>query len=578
MNYAAIRHRCAFTDCYAVSADEIEVRLTTGKDVESAVLVHDDPYISHGGPWKGKRTEMRPLAEFEYTRIWYARIKPPFKREQYYFEISGEGETVVLAEDRIYKPDEWEREGRMKQWFRFPWLNSADVFEIPAWAEKTVWYQIMPDRFRRGDPSRPHSKRLRAWKDIRHIVHNDFYGGDLCGITEKLPYLKELGVTGIYLTPIFRSNTHHKYNTADYTEIDPDLGTEEDLIALVERAHSLGIRVMLDAVFNHSGTDFFAWRDVVEKGKKSKYFDWYFINGEKDFWKEGAGTHDGRYYSFAFAAYMPKLNTNNPEVIAYFTNICKNWLEKWHIDGIRFDVGNEVSHAFLARLRAALKTISPDVFLLGEIWHDSLPWLVGGEYDSVMNYPFLQSINDFWLDRTLTSRDLGYALGRIYTMYYAQVGRALFNLIDSHDVMRAYTRCGDIDIFFQQLALLMTMPGSPCIYYGTEVALAGGYDPDNRRPMPWNDIESGKCDDIIAQVKALIAVRKNFFCGEGVPAFSYDERFPRLIRYAWKTQAGTLEVLLNAGTAPVPVPERTPLFARKCARGLLEPNGILILS
>ncbi len=578
MNYAAIRHRCAFTDCYALSKEEIEVRLTAGKEVEEVFLIHDDPYIAHGGPWKGKRERMLPLAELGCTRIWHARIKPPFKREQYYFEICGEGERVILAEDGIYPPDEWERKGRMKQLFRFPWLNGADVFEVPSWAENVVWYQIMPDRFRRGDPSRPHSKRLKDWKDGSRISHNDFYGGDLCGIIEKLPYLKDLGITGIYLTPIFKSNTHHKYNTADYMTVDPDLGTEEDLIALVERAHSLGIRVMLDAVFNHSGTDFFAWQDVIKNGRNSKYFDWYFINGEEDFRKEGVGTHDGRYYSFAFAAYMPKLNTNNPEVIAYFTNICKNWLEKWHIDGIRFDVGNEVSHTFLRSLRTSLKEVSPDVFLLGEIWHDSLPWLTGGEYDSVMNYPFLMSINDFWTNDALTAHDLKCMLGRLFTMYYTQVSRVLFNLIDSHDVMRAFTRCGGLDQMLCQLTLLLTMPGSPCIYYGTEAALAGGDDPDNRRPMPWAEIESGKCDEALSAVKALLAVRRDRFSPSGDITFLEEAAHPRLIHYAQTSQKGRLEVFINAGKEPAEAPTGAVLFERNVRGGMLLPNGISILA
>jgi hypothetical protein len=195
-------------------------------------------------------------------------LEPKFKREQYYFCVSDGVETQLMFEDGFYTKEAAEKPGRLKQYYKFPWLNPADVIAPPAWVNDTVWYQIMPDRFCRGGEA---NKRfgLRKWEDHKHIHFWDMYGGDLKGITSKLEYIRDLGINGIYMLPLFLSNSNHKYNTFDYDTIDPDFGTEEDLVELVEKAHSLGIRVMLDAVFNHSGTEFAPWKDVVEKGPAS---------------------------------------------------------------------------------------------------------------------------------------------------------------------------------------------------------------------------------------------------------------------------------------------------------------------
>ena len=437
----------------------------------------------------------------------------------------------------------------------------------------------MPDRFCRGSDS-PKRFLLRKWSDHKHIHFWDTFGGDLKGITEKLEYLRDLGITGIYMTPIFLASTNHKYNTTSYDTIDPDFGTEEELAALVAKAHSLGIRVMLDAVFNHSGTEFAPWKDVVKNGKESPYWDWFFVNK----WplptsKLPRKTEDGSFYSFAFTSMMPKLNTNNPEVIDYFLERSKTWIEKWDIDGIRFDVGNEVSHRFLKELNRGLKAIKPDIFLLGEIWHDSVQWLQGDEYDSVMNYPFMESLHNFWLDNQ-TSRELMYSMNRCYTLYPKQVNDVIFNFLDTHDTMRAPTRCANSDAFWQQLTFLMTMPGSACIYYGTEIALEGGDDPDNRRPMPWDRIESGQCDAALADTKTLIELRKAYpQLRRGEVAWQHDPQNPRLIQYRRSLEGGAvITIYLNAQRKTVPIQCRgRVLYGRKMDSDTLHPGGIAII-
>ncbi len=400
------------------------------------------------------------------------------------------------------------------------------------------------------------------------------YGGDLRGVIEKLSYLKELGVNLIYLTPVFKSTTNHKYNTRDYFDIDPQFGTINEARELVEKAHNNGIKIIFDAVFNHSGSDFFAFKDLIKNQQQSKYKDWYFI----DSWPVSQAKD--KYYTFANGCEnMPKLNTNNEEVIQYFCKICEDWIRDYDIDGIRFDVGNEVSHRFLKRIREHLKKIKPDIYLLGEIWHDASQWLLGDEYDSVMNYPLLSGIHDFFLDQTMKKEEFEYMVNRCYTMYMQQNNNVLFNLLDSHDTERLINRLHNLDIFYQQLAILFTLPGSPCIYYGTEIAMEGAHDPDCRRCMPWSEIESDENQERIGTINRLIMLRRNEKTCRSLH-FHFPNTYEngRCVEYVKIDEEGNkIEVLLNASNENVRVKgEGEILFARKFDGDILGANGTLI--
>ena len=577
MDLRAVSHRSLFTDCYARNDQEIVINIRTGKDITGVNLLFDDPYahgIGSNVHWVGRPMVMEMTRELKYTYIWSAVVKPEYRRLQYCFELFSGSEKMLMLEDDFYTEEQAEKSGRLQQFFKFPYINPCDVIKPPAWVADTVWYQIMPDRFCNGNGNR---KRFlqKNWEHREHITGFDFFGGDLRGIIQKLPYIKDLGITGIYLLPVFLSDTNHKYNTFDYTKIDPDFGTEEDVIELVQTAHSMGIRVMLDAVFNHSGTDFAPWQDVWEKGEDSPYFDWFVIH-QKPFKRKHASLRDGRFDGFAFLDTMPKLNTGNPEVQEYFAKLCTHWVRDWGIDGIRFDVGNEISHRFLQHINRQVKAINPEVFLLGEIWMDSAEWLRGDEYDSVMNYPFMESLQNFWVDADADSRDFMYAMNRVYSLYPEQINRVIFNHLDTHDTMRALTRCGSLDIFYQQQAVLMTMPGTVCLYYGTEIAMYGGHDPDCRKTMPWKDIKAGKFACHQKFTKALIALRKEYPAVRDTKIlWHHDAANPRLVCYDRPGENGTIRVYLNGTEKDIPI-DADPIFTHRYENAILKKNGILI--
>ena len=453
---------------------------------------------------------------------------------------------------------------------------AVDESVTPAWVNDTIWYQIFPERFCNGDPSNDPEGTL-PWREKGSVTNQEFFGGDLQGIINKLDYIKGLGVSGLYLTPINEAPSSHKYDTTDYTKIDPHFGSEETMKTLVREAHDRGIRVMLDGVFNHSGRYFAPWLDVKEKGPQSEYYDWFMIN-EWPF-KEGGCAWEKQYYTFAFFDNMPKLNTNNPKVRDYLIGVCENWVRNYGVDGIRLDVANEVSHAFCKELRNRLKAINPDIYILGEIWHDAMPWLRGDEFDSVMNYPLGESIKDFWIDKSLTNEDFEYTINRCYTRYMQQTNDVLFNLLDSHDTKRLRSDVKNLDEYFQQLAVLFAMPGSPCIYYGTEIAMEGGHDPDCRRCMPWEEIDGGAYSERIDIIRNLLHLRREEPLLRNRD-FHFPNRInrPRVIEFnkmGWVDNY--VEVIINCEEEDIEVPrEGEILFSRHYIDNTLLRNGILI--
>lgn len=580
MEFAGVYHKTSEQMSYPCNERELIINLKTGYDVKRVFLHQGDPFeagiLGGNEKWVGKREEICYKKRLKHQIWWTTTLVPPYKRCKYYFELHTDKEVWYYFEDGFLKEEQLQMEGRMLQCFIVPWMNQADINVTPDWVNDTVWYQIFPDRFCNGTPEK-NGEDILPWR-TGPVTNQERFGGNLAGIRKRLSYLKELGINGIYLNPIMEAESNHKYDTRDYTKIDPYFGDNEEFALLVKEAHELGIRVMVDAVFNHCGRRFAQWLDVEKKGEKSEFADWFMIHDWNVLKKQG-DTRDGRFYSFAFNEYMPKLNTNNEEVIQYFSDICESWIRDFDIDGIRFDVGNEVSHRFLKRVRERVKSLKPDIYLLGEIWHDASQWLMGDEYDSVMNYPLMSGIHDFFLDKESTKEDFEYMVNRCYTMYMQQCNNVLFNLLDSHDTERLMNRLKNLNVFYQQLAVLFTMPGSPCIYYGTEIAMEGGHDPDCRRCMPWDEMDSEENRKRLEEMKKLISLRKSEKTFKSL-YFHFPDTYreKRCVEYIKLDDAGNkIQVVLNCTKESVDALDGGEiLFARGYENGKLAPDGTLI--
>lgn len=578
MNLGAIIHRSSDNFAYSLDKDTLQINIKTGYDILSVNIVYGDPFKGGilGGDWKwGGITEtIKDVTEMEYHKVWSINVKPEFKRLKYYFEIFSQDEKMLFYEDGFFTEEDIKNKSGI-QCFTKPWLNQIDINETPNWVNNTVWYQIFLDRFCNGDSS-INQRDTQIWNS-KKPKNEDIYGGDLRGIINKLGYIKELGINGIYLTPIFKANSTHKYDTIDYFDVDASFGNKKVFKEFVEKAHKNNIKVMLDGVFNHSGKFFEPWQDVVKNGDKSKYFDWFMVN-KLPIDENLKSTEDKSFYSFAFVPDMPKLNTNNKEVVDYILSICDYWVKEFDIDGWRIDVANEISHHLCKQIRKNMKSIKPDFYILGEIWHDSIEWLRGDEFDSVMNYPLTTAINDFWVNKNMTKKQFEHKVNRCYQMYMEQTNDVLFNLLDSHDTDRLITRVKNEDIFWQQMGLLFTSTGSPCIFYGTEIMLEGAHDPDCRACMPWNDIENGAYDKGIQKLRKLINLRRSekAFIDKKI-IFMQEIKNDRVIEYIKQYKNEKIEIIINASDVDIKIDYKSVLFENLLVGDILQKSGIAII-
>lgn len=525
----AILHIPKSNYSYGYDKDTLHIRVRTKKgEVDSVILRAGDQYVweqgganggnlnAAGSNWSSaENIEMKKEVETELFDYWFTEYKPKYKRTRYAFIIENSNERLLYTERGIF---DLSKEGLKKNekqlsnpgiFFNFPYLNGIDVANTPAWARDTVWYQIFPDRFAIGDRSISKGE-LETWGE--EPTQSGFMGGDLQGVIDKLDYLKVLGVNGIYFCPIFTAKSNHRYDTIDYMEIDPRLGSKDTFKKLVEEAHKRGIKIMLDAVFNHSGFFFKPWQDVLEHEHKSRYKDWFCI--KKFPVKEGLMTEniDGKrlnYETFGTVPTMPKLNTENPEVKKYLLEAGKYWVREFDIDAWRIDVANEVDHAFWREFRKELRSVKSDLYILGEIWHNSLPWLMGDQFDAVMNYPLTDAINGFFCEDKLNAEEFKHMVNETLVSYSRQVNEVNFNLLDSHDTTRILSIAnGNKDKVKLAYLFMLTQPGSPCIYYGDEIGMDSGIgeEKSNRGCMVWEEEKQDR--DMFKHVKTLLQLRK----------------------------------------------------------------------
>ena len=403
-------------------------------------------------------------------------------------------------------------------------MGTITPFEDPpAWVADAVVYQIFPDRFRRsGQVAAQRHLELQPWgTDPRE---QGFQGGDLYGVIEGLDQLQAMGITCLYLTPIFSSAANHRYHAYDYLEVDPLLGGNAALDALIAAAHQRGMRLVLDGVFNHCGRGFWAFHHVVENGQSSPYRNWFHVHRwpVQPYPAEG---EDCGYDCWWAVPDLPKFNHADPGVREHLLAVGRYWLERG-IDGWRLDVPAEVPADFWVAFRQVVREVNPDAWIVGEIWGDARAWLKGEHFDGVMNYRLGWSSLCWAAGEELRQgyRNPEYPLNPLDSdglleiwnttagWYRPAVNRAQMNLLDSHDVPRAlHSLNGDVGALKLALLLLFLQPGAPCIYYGTEAALAGGPDaelsggpePACREAFPWESPWSADLRPYIAELATL---------------------------------------------------------------------------
>ena len=515
MEYSAIYHDMDKRFCYAIDKDLFVIRVQVKKDDMKEIILHcEDKYIPMECKDTRKTILMKKIATSQFHDYYEAQLQMHLICLRYYFEFTDtQGEKIYYGNYEFYKECITNRD-RM---FDCPQnLREEEMFEVPDWAANKVVYQIFPARFaasQQVDKEQWYKAPISSMDDLH---------GDLRGIIEHLDHVQNLGIDVLYMTPVFKSNSSHKYDTIDYYQIDPSFGTTEDLRELVQEAHKRGMKIVMDAVFNHTGREFFAFEDIMEKGEKSKYLDWYYI--EKFPLKSERGEIPN-YKCFGYYGGMPKLNLKNPEVEKFITDVACYWIKECNIDGWRMDVGDEISHYFWKNFRRAVKAVKKDMLIIGEIWHYAGDFLEGDEWDTVMNYPFYLNLIDLLADEKIQVsqfiQNLGYLKGRLNKKCYP----LMWNLIDSHDTARFLHLCnGNKKKQHLAAAFQLLLPGMPMIYYGDEFAMPGANDPDCRRGMYWDEEYQDK--EMYEWYKKLLWIRKKHACiseGELIGAITKDE-------------------------------------------------------
>ncbi|WP_431090915.1 alpha-glycosidase [Paenibacillus sp. 8b26] len=469
---------------------------------------------------------------FDY---YQCTVKPTHRRLKYGFLLEDEEEQLWMNENDFTTQEPQNADGL----FQYPFLNPIDILKPPAWVKDAVFYQIFPERFANGDPSIS-PEGAETWGDTPRT--DNFFGGDLQGIIDHLDHLNELGINALYMTPVFKATTNHKYDTEDYMEVDPHFGNKETLKKLVSACHNRGIRVLFDAVFNHSGRTFKPFVDVLEKGESSPYKDWFHVRSFPLEVVDDTPTYD----TFGLEPMMPKLNTEHPEVKKYLLDVAKYWIEEIGIDGWRLDVADEVDHAFWREFRTTVKQANPDAYILGEMWNESSEWLQGDQFDATMNYPFTYAVNDFFVKKETDAQSFAFAIGRQLARYPQQASEVAFNLLDSHDTPRLLTLCGDDKRLMRLAALFQfTYMGAPCIYYGDEIGLDGDADPGCRKCMEWDPDKQDR--ELFDFYRELIALRKEHPALRAAGSLTFLEAEPEgaSLAYERRSEEERLLVLFN---------------------------------
>ncbi len=432
-------------------------------------------------------------------------------------------------------------------------------FATPEWVKDAVFYQIFPDRFAYSEAV-PKPRNLEPWDSPP--TEYGFKGGDLRGVAEHLDYLQNLGITAIYLNPVFQSTANHRYHTYDYYSIDPILGGNAAFETLLAESHRRGMRIVLDGVFNHASRGFFQFNNILENGAASPYLDWFIVNG----WPLYAydSCHKPNYEAWWGLRALPKFNTDIPAVREFLLNVAVHWIERG-VDGWRLDVPGEIrDDSFWRDFRRRVKAANPEAYIVGEIWQNGRHWLQGDQFDAVMNYLFTKACLAFFIGHNIhdvLSSGVGYspieplgaegfdsAITDLLGLYPPAATYAQLNLLGSHDTARFLSLArGDESALRLAMLFMMCYPGAPCIYYGDEVGMTGGKDPDCRRAFQWD--ERRWKTGLLEYVKRCIALRK---AHPALRRGAYRSLFAHGKVYAFERRQDSEAVVavFNTGTVP----------------------------
>lgn len=500
MNEFALQHIPESKYCFAVNENTVSLRLRVSAEdfPESVDVIYGGKY-----DYATQRKSAPMKRSFQDRLFAYYTVDLVLEdiRLVYIFEISENGKTYYFSEDGL--TEEYDYKLSFYNCFQLAYINDVDILKPVEWMKMATFYQIFVERFCVGNKDKDTSYINLKWG--QKPTPKSFAGGDLEGIIQKLDYIKELGINAVYLTPIFESPSYHKYDISDYYTIDKHFGDNETFRRLVDGAHKRCIKIVLDAVFNHCSENSAQFQDVLKNGSASDYFNWFIVYGDKIDCKKI------NYECFAACSYMPKFNTSNPEVQSYLIDIATYWIKEYDIDGWRLDVSDEVSHDFWRRFRKAVKAVKSDCVLIGENWHDANQYLQGDQYDSIMNYAFTKACLDFYCFGRFTPKQFAEKLNEILMRNTDAVNVMMLNLLDSHDTYRFVTQAKSEAKLKSALAVLYLFVGAPCIYYGTEIALQGNFDPDSRRTFDWKKVEEDT--DLKRLIKTLTGLKRSGLLG-----------------------------------------------------------------
>ncbi len=428
---------------------------------------------------KNSRFELSEMKKFacdgiyDYYRSYFDNCD---SKSVYLFQLNSGGRNAYYGYKGIFEP----KTGQGSLYDNA--FGVPDYFFLSInrshWWPDAIFYQIFPDRFFDGDKSL-NQDFVQKWGSAP--VMDNFTGGDIKGINEKVPHLKKLGVNAVYLNPIFKSFSNHKYDTVHYFEIDPTLGALSDFKALIDTLHGAGIKIILDGVFNHTSTDFFAFADVRKNGEKSEFKDWF------NFKSFPVNMQKPNYDCWWNIGSMPKLNIKNPDVYDFLLSVAHYWMKNTAIDGFRLDVPEELPHSFWKDFRKAVKSYNKEAYIVGEIWSDGSKWLAGDQFDGVMNYRLRNSLLSFFVKKDIKAGELDIKLAADKINLPDSAFFSMLNLLGSHDTPRILSVCGgDKATLYKMITFIMAYPGAPCVYYGDEIGLDGDKDPQNRKCMEWD--------------------------------------------------------------------------------------------